>query len=369
MDLQGLSYRPAYFTGMRKTSPGSQFTFEVTKDDSVSFGLTSVIVVEPNEDGKRKKSGRVILFSPFTLTSHQVHDDCGELQVGRIHDRREYPLTDERVEMLANVITKNWKTYCRLGMIRDYTTAADILRRFGRPIPEDRPVVKETNKSEPKTHGKHPNDELIKPVGKETKRGKVLAYFLEDGKTVMEAMGAFGATRSGILTHLHGLWRDHGIGYALRSDKVTIELPKGCNDPFGEADETPKPKTKAPPKNKAEEAADAAEPEAPPKKRGKGGHNKGQKREVPHKTREEQVKQGGMNPLPAKGKRREVAILALKGWVSLAMLCEKVGCSLGSLRSHLHDLRTMHGLDHEMSTDKKTVRLIVPKGWKPDGGA
>ena len=376
--IEGVTYRPAYFSGMRQISERSLHRFEVTKEDVPNFGLTSVIVIEPNEDGKRKKSGRLIMFSPFALTAHQVHEECGELAVGKIHDKREYPLTQDRIDMLSACITKAWRMYCRLGMVRDYATAADVLRRFGKPVPEDRPVVAVTTNSsgEPKKHGKLPNEELVKPVTKDSKRGQILIFFQEGGKTVMEAMGVFGMTRSGVLTHLHGLWRDHGIGYLLQADVVTIELPPDCEDPFVGEDKTPpkekpakeeKPKSKAAPKNKAEEEPIVDKDEGTVYEATRKKRRGPQKNSLPPRAeRDEQgkTKPGPSTPLPDKGKRREVAIGCLN-WIEKDKLAAKVGCSLASLASHLHDLKIKHGLGYESSSDKKKVRLVVPKGWTP----
>jgi hypothetical protein len=77
-------------------------------------------------------------------------------------------------------------------------------------------------------------NELKKPVPREGKRGKFLAWFLEKGgsASVREAMAEFGISRSNALSYLFLLKKDHGIGYELVGDSASIALPKGCSDPF-----------------------------------------------------------------------------------------------------------------------------------------
>lgn len=70
-----------------------------------------------------------------------------------------------------------------------------------------------------------------------------------------------------------------------------------------------------------------------------------------------------VSALPEKGKRREVALAAFKGPASMAAIAMALGCSEGSVRSHLTDLHQKHGFGYKIEDGRAT--LLTPKGWKP----
>lgn len=388
VSIKGMWYQRVFYTGVLITRPNSPVTYEVKEKDCPHFGQGAAFVVEPNEDGKRRKSSRLILFCPFTLKANQITPAAGELiQLVEIENRVRtieheshtqtktdvietpipFPreeLTVDRVAKLVKIITDKWATHCRLGLPGDFDVAATVLQRLGAPVPTERPTVRiDAETGEAVRHGKEAGDRLLRQVNPDTKRGRVYAYFSDPlgNKTIMEAMAEFGSTRSGILTHLHGLHGDHGIGYSLVGDVVEMLLPEGVTDPTThEVVEEDDPLG-----GLGDEVSSADEErEAPEDRRVEP------KLDKPKAARSAAAKRGGGKPLkdevtklPEKGKRRDVALLTAKGWIELEKAAEKVGCSEGSIRSHLVDLHNKHGFGYEQ--DGRKVRLLAPKGWKP----
>lgn len=392
----GIHFQRVYYPGVRLTRPGSPISYEVKDHDCPNFGQSAAFVIKPNEEGKKKKSNRLILFCPYTLKANQVTAQAGEL-IERVEKRTlktkieggetsreaevpipfaEEELTPDRVNRLTAIIVRNWEMRCRTGLPCDLDVAAVVLQRLGKPVPTVRPSVRvDASTGEAKRHGKPAADFLIRPVSAESKRGRVLLYFMEaqGANTILEAMSEFGMTRSGILTHLHGLNNDHGIGYSLVGDVVEIIMPPEKKD------EPAKKRKQAAEPAPAEHGADKRRPKAgvPPEdddpigdgkpspgpRQGAGGPDR--------KARGDGGKQagGGGKPLsgettalPEKGKRREVAVACSRGWIGIAEVAEAVGCSEASVKSHLNDLHTKHGLGYEYKDGR--ARLLAPKGWK-----
>ena len=80
--------------------------------------------------------------------------------------------------------------------------------------------------------GKPVADNLLKPVKRDGKRGKVLEWFMDTGeaRSVREAMAEFEASRSSVLSYLHNLNKDHGIGYVLVGDTALVSMPADVGD-------------------------------------------------------------------------------------------------------------------------------------------
>jgi len=88
----------------------------------------------------------------------------------------------------------------------------------------------------PKRGGKPPQAPA-KPAKRGGKRGTVLAKLLEslDGvSSIPKVAEELGMSRSLLLTHAFEIWRDHGVGYVVEGDKITVET-FGGRDPFAEA--------------------------------------------------------------------------------------------------------------------------------------
>lgn len=354
MSVEGLAYVRAFYPGIARLRDDTPLRYEVSADRAPCMGESGALILDPNDAGKRKKTSRLTLFCPFTLTANSITPDAGEIcVVKKVPKKRkiegvkdedamvdivslvervpEQELDDERVERLSRIITDNWRMRCKLGLQSDLDVAAIVLTRMGKPVPEERLAVKTDENGDVRRSGKEPADALLKAVNPDSKPGKVLAFYSGDQrKSIMEGMAEFGATRSALQSNLFGLWKNNGIGYVLAADMVEIVLPEGCTDPFAE------PIVAGATKQEARVAA---------KNRGKP-------------MQDELM----ISPLPAKGKRREVAIACAQGFVPIADVAKKLDCSEGSVRSHLNDLHLKHGLGFETTPDGK-ARILAPMGY------
>lgn len=335
LEVNGVFYQNVYYQPMSKGIGGdSKGLYEIK--DPPNTGWSRALVVWPEDDEpeptsrrKKKAAKRVTVFCPYTMSAYQVRFTAREVSGQKAH-----PLTPELIDKLEAIINRNWKMYAGFGFQKAYDVAALVLTRLGKPVPNYmRPAdenLEYTETSVPNRKGKPVAEKLLRPVNASSKRGQVCAFFLEEGSgSIREAMAKFDMTRSGVLTHLHGLHKDHGLGYVLQGDMATLMLPSGCETPLVEASKA-----------------------------------------IAHQTASSAKKAGKeckptVTALPAKGKRREVA-LALVDEAALADVAEKVGCTINSVRSHLHDLHTKHGFGYELSPDKSRGKLIVPEGWTPD---
>lgn len=319
----GLEYARLYYTGVEQTAKNSAFRYEVM--DPPCFGEQGAFIVWPHEARKEKaktttrkgKTQFVTVVCPFTLKSYQMTEQAGEFLT-----RKTQEVTPERLERLIQRMRETWDRVCRLTIQGDFANAAAVFTRLGVEVPRTR-AVPSAKSVDAKPKGKPPGARLLKQVDPASKRGKVAEFFMEP-KSLLEAMAQFGMTRSGVLTHLHGLAADHGLGYELIGDTCRVILTADGLDPFGASLPGERAKASA----------------------GKPASAKVEK-------------------LPEKGKRRDVALATYKGMVKVAGVAAKVGCSEASVRSHLHDLHTKHGLGYELSADRSECRLLTPKGWKP----
>ncbi|UUV44815.1 hypothetical protein RCRUDOLPH_48 [Rhodobacter phage RcRudolph] len=195
------------------------------------------------------KGGKLVtLFCPFTLESFQVTRSCGEL-ASMSMDRRYkpsaknpmlneqdgwQPWSKEREAKLLKIVLDNWAMAGRLSLPgKDYDVAAMVINMLGGEVPLR--VIAEGAEPDKPRGGKEADVlGLLKPVKRESKRGKVLEFFLPQPRSIREAMAEFSTTRSNVLSHLFILQKDHGIGYTLTGDAASIQLPAGCTDPFAE---------------------------------------------------------------------------------------------------------------------------------------
>lgn len=337
LEINGVFYQNVYYQAMTKGLGGdSRGIYEIK--DPPNAGWSRALVIWPEDDAeetatskRRKKAAkRVTVLCPYTLQAYQVRFTARE-----VCNQKAYRLTPELIDSLEGIINRNWKGYASFSFHRAYDVAALALTRLGKPVPNYmRPRdenLEFTETQVPNRKGKPVAEKLLRPVKSSSKRGEVCAFFMKtDGVgSIREAMATFDMTRSGVLTHLHGLHKDHGLGYVLQGDMVTLMLPPGCETPLAEAS-----------KVIAYQATTSA------KKAGKEC-------------------KPTVSALPKKGKRREVAISLVKEG-SIAEVAEKVGCSINSVRSHLHDLHTKHGFGYELSADKSRGKLITPERWTPD---
>lgn len=276
---------------------------------------------------------RSTLLSPFSLQAWQVSNLCDELQ-GAIN-------VECPPERLASFIYKAWEECIKFGYQRDFGVAAMVLTELGQPVPKYLPPpIDEAKREEPKRGGKPVNEEALRPCKPTSKRGMVAAFFLKDEpQSLHEAMARLELTRSGILSHLFTLNKDHGIGYELVSDCARLIVPEGF-DLFAWV-EPEKPA-------KAEEPVRTNEDGTPyePKKRTSG------KSVVPE----------ALTPIPEPGKRATVARFFVSGFHDLAEVCTKLELNRSAVLSHLFTINKENGLGYELSDDGKCARLIVPEG-------
>lgn len=175
------------------------------KDPPVGGTATAFILGE----GKR-----LVLFHPFTLLAYSVPDDAMEITTAK--DIAYDP------KRLAGMITTKWKDYKFLQMQRDYGTAAAVLIELGAEVPEDTPIMEKDDKKKPKKGGGKPFEEdRFKPLKVGGKRYTVAKFFLKP-TSVLAAMAKLNMTRSGILSHLFCIWRDHGVGYEVHGDTARL---------------------------------------------------------------------------------------------------------------------------------------------------
>lgn len=276
---------------------------------------------------------RSTLLSPFTLQAYQVSNQCDEVR-GAI----DVEVTPEK---LAGHIVKAWEECVKLGFQRDFGVAAMVLTELGQPVPKYLPPpVDESKREESKRGGKPVNEEALRPCKPTSKRGEVAAFFMQDEpQSLHEAMARLGLTRSGVLSHLFTLNKDHGVGYELVSDCARLVVPEGF-DLFAWV-EPEKPA-------RAEKPTRTNEDGTPyePKKRTSG------KPVVPE----------ALKPIPEPGKRATVARFFVSGFHDLAEVCAKLDLDRSAVLSHLFTINKENGLGYELSEDGKCARLIVPEG-------
>lgn len=167
---------------------------------------------------------RSTIFCPYSFESFNVPKDCAELRTSRPS------LFDP--DWFGPFMKKQWASFQTEGTQKDYDTAAMIWKKFGGKAPEQ--LLKGGKEDTRVRGGKEVNATLIKPVVKTSKRGKFLAWFIENNlsASIREVMAEFDMSRSNALSYLHGLNKDNGLGYYLVGDTATVQLPKDCENPF-----------------------------------------------------------------------------------------------------------------------------------------
>ncbi|UYD21628.1 transcription factor [Pseudomonas phage phiH1] len=276
---------------------------------------------------------RSTLLSPFSLQAWQVSNTCDEM--------RSAEYVDCTPEKLASFIYKAWEECVKLGFQRDFGVAAMVLTELGQPVPKYLPPpVDESKREESKRGGKPVNEEALRPCKPTSKRGEVAAFFMQDEpQSLHEAMARLGLTRSGVLSHLFTLNKDHGVGYELVSDCARLVVPEGF-DLFAWVE----PERPA----RAEKPARTNEDGTPyePKKRTSG------KPVVPE----------ALKPIPEPSKRATVARMFVSGFFPIAEAMATLDLDRSAVLSHLFTINKENGLGYELSEDSTMARLIVPEG-------
>lgn len=166
-----------------------------------------------------------MVFCPITFTSYR-------LTVGGLEQKSFEGSSNAYTNKdLGEWLIQKWKHFAASNFQVDYNMAARVLKELGAKIPTSMPTVNEEDANKERG-GKPVADNLLKPVKRDGKRGKVLEWFLDGGepRSVREAMAEFEASRSSVLSYLHNLNKDHGIGYVLVGDTALVSLPADVGD-------------------------------------------------------------------------------------------------------------------------------------------
>lgn len=296
-----------------------KFRYEVSDPPCNGFSHALVILGEK----------RSTILCPYTLHSYQVNNYCGEIAQAKLVD---YP-----VEKIGQLVTEAWEQCVKLQFQRDFQVAALALAALGLPVPKFVPVQRD---EDAKKGGKEIERSNLKPVNPDSRRGQVARFFSQgELQSVHEAMARLELTRSGVLSHLFCLNRDHGVGYELVRDCARLIIPEGF-DLF------------------AYEAPVRAE--KPVKLREDGTVHEPRKR-----TAGKPVNPDMLVSIPEPGKRASVARLFVSGFFPIEEAMKKLDLNRSALLSHLFTINQQNGLGYELSEDAKQARLIVPDGHQP----
>jgi hypothetical protein len=292
-----------------------------------TFGYSHAIVIR----GEKRST----ILCPFTLQSYQVPNSCGEMSIAVA-----VPVMPLR---LVNLLTASWHEASKLGLQRDFAVAAMVLTEMGAAVPKM--SARETSEfsldgasAEPKTQGGKPIVHAnLRPVRPSSKRGEVARFFSSPvPQSLHEAMARLGLTRSGVLSHLFCLSRDHGVGYTLANDCATLLVPDGF-DLFAYVE----PEKKAP-----TVPVDAD----------------GQPREVKKRTSGKPINLEALTPIPQPGKRAAIAEIFVGGFYSIESAMGHTGLNRSAILSHLFTINKENGLGYELSEDGTQARLLIPEG-------
>lgn len=300
--------------------------FEIT--DPPTSGYAHVVVI--------KGEKRSTILCPHSLEAFQVSNQCGELQTAERFDTEP--------SKIAHYIEKAWELAVKLGFQKDYGVAAMVLTEMGFPVPKFIPPPPDPSKGEDgKRGGKPIVEEALRPCRPASKRGEVAAFFMQDEpQSLHEAMARLGLTRSGVLSHLFTLNRDHGVGYELVSDCARLLVPEGF-DLFAYVE----PERPA----KAEKPVRLNDDGTPyePKKRTSG----------------KPINPDALRPIPEPGKRATVARFFVSGFFPIADVMKQLDLDRSAVLSHLFTINKENGLGYELSEDSSSARLLVPEGHEP----
>jgi len=313
-----VQFAQVYF--VRGEMPSSQRTrFEVKDPPTAGWGHVAII------PGPKRST----LLSPFSLEAWQVSNTCDELKSAKY--------VDVAPERLAHFINEAWEQCVRLGFQRDFGVAAMILFELGQPqfLP---PPPSERHGEEDKTRGGKPvAEDSLKPCNPDSKRAAVARFFMvEEPQSLHEAMAKLGLTRSGVLSHLFTLNKDHGVGYELVRDCARLIVPEG----FDLFDWVAPVKAEKP----APVNSDGS-PKEPPKKRTSG----------------KPIVEERLKPIPEPGKRAQIARIFLD-WAPIAQGQEALDIDRSAVLSHLFTINKENGLGYELSEDSTQARLLIPDG-------
>lgn len=88
-------------------------------------------------------------------------------------------------------------------------------------------------RSRARSGGKPASDVLLRPITGR-KRSAFLRWMVEGeptGRTIEATMHQFQITRQNVVTNLRALHREHGIGYAITKNTITVDVPPDAPPP------------------------------------------------------------------------------------------------------------------------------------------
>jgi hypothetical protein len=317
--MQPVEFARIYF--VRGTAP-KHWDHQWEVDDPPASGYSHAAVVR----GEKRST----ILCPYTLQAYQVTNKSGEIATARFEA--------VQPEKLGGFINRAWETFAALGIQRDYEVAAMVLTSLGLPVPKLTAPPKldaEGNEVVERRGGKPVNEEALSPCKRTSKRGQVAEFFLSGPQSVLEAMAKLDLTRSGVLSHLFTLNKDHGVGYELLGEQARLIVPEGF-DLFAYVEPERAPRAEKAPRPDG----------APPRKRSDG----------------KPVNEAALSPIPEPGKRATVARMFAQGWFPIADAMAKLELDRSAVLSHLFTINKENGLGYEFSEDRSQARLVIPKG-------
>lgn len=80
--------------------------------------------------------------------------------------------------------------------------------------------------------GKPAGSSLLRGLSRDTTQGKLIAYCLNESRTVDGATEEFYLPRNAVMSTLNSVAKKTGIGYSVNGDTITLILPPGVTNPF-----------------------------------------------------------------------------------------------------------------------------------------
>jgi hypothetical protein len=289
--------------------------------DAQFNGFGSAVIIDYGYD-----NGRRVILDTTSLQSWDVPQDCAEVKFAK---PKGYP-----PKKLADHIAQRYVEHAQRGDRCDYETTAVVLKHMGRPVPEVVVVTPEEGEVHGRTGGKRPEPRLLTRVVRDSRRGQVAEFFAAGPKAIMQAQLDLNMSRSGVLSHLHGLWQYHGIGYQTDGDRAWLVLPPGVVEFWATL------QVLAP-------SGEATTVHAKSSRTSKG------KPVVPEKLR----------PFKADSQRGKVfTLFSMPNTIEAA--AKALGITENAVKSHLHSMNSDSGVGYEVYGDD-TIKVLVPDGWRP----
>lgn len=204
-----------------KNKSFSRSRFEVKDPPCNGSSRAFFIRPDPEPEGqKRKRQATVTIFSPFNLEAYVVSENAAEVRYAHAVD-----LDTTRV---VAIIKRSWETCQKYGFQRAYDVAALVLTDLGQEVPTKLEAVGARAEQQNKKKGGKPvNEEKLSSVKPGGKRAQVAeAFDNPEPVSMLEIMARLGMSRNTVLTHLHRLHTEHGVGYEVIGDCARLVYPE-----------------------------------------------------------------------------------------------------------------------------------------------